>query len=61
MAKKKSTKSKSTSKHQSFKLSPHDYPRERVLVYAICAFLVGFAIGWVLKDQYAAVLGISTY
>lgn len=61
MAKKKVSKTKPTSKHRSFKLSPHDYPRERVLIYCIIAFGIGLFIGWLLKDQYAAVLGVSTF
>lgn len=61
MPKKKTTKAKTSSKHQSFKLTPHDHPRERVLLYAVVALLIGLAIGWLLKDQYAAVLGVSTF
>ena len=59
MPKKKSTSS--TKKHQSFKLTPHNHPKERVLIYAIVALVIGLAIGWLLKDQYATVLGVSTF
>jgi hypothetical protein len=60
MAKKKVVKSKSVTKHESFKLTPRNYPKEKLLIYSLAAFFVGLAIGWLLKDQYAAVLGVTT-
>ncbi len=39
-------------KHQSFKLSPHNHPKERVVLYVLVAVLVGFAVGWLLKDEF---------
>jgi len=65
MAKKKSTKSvgkapKATSKHQSFKLSPHGYSMDKVILYVVMAALIGFGIGWLFRDQFTSVLGVST-
>jgi F0F1-type ATP synthase assembly protein I len=57
MAKKKSKKVK----HQSFKLSPHPYSNQQVFFFVLAAVVVGLVLGWLLKDQTAAVLGISTY
>ncbi len=41
-------------KHQSFKLTPHSHPKERVILYILVAALVGLVAGWVLKDQIAS-------
>lgn len=59
MAKKKSTSSKSV-KHQSFKLSPHGYPKDKVILYVAMSALIGFGIGWLFRDQFVMVLGAST-
>ena len=64
MAKKKATKSVSKSpkavKHQSFKLSPHGYTMDKVILYVVMAALIGFGIGWLFRDQFTSVLGVST-
>jgi hypothetical protein len=65
MPKKKSTKSVSksskSSKHQSFKLSPHGYTMDKVILYVVMAALIGFGIGWLFRDQFTSVLGVATY
>jgi hypothetical protein len=45
------------SKHQSFKMTPHNHSKERVFFFVLAAALIGLAIGWVLKDQY---VGMAT-
>lgn len=58
MPKKKSTSSK---KHQSFKMSPHDHSKERVLVYVVLAAVIGVGIGMFLMNQFSEQLTIITY
>ncbi len=60
MAKKKSG-SKKTIGHQSFKLSPHGYPKDKVILYVVMAAIIGFGIGWLFRDQFTSVLGVTTY
>lgn len=60
MAKKKSTK-RSVARHQSFKLTPHGYPKDKVFLYVVMAALIGFGIGWLFRDQFTTVLGVATY
>ncbi len=43
-------------KHQSFKLTPHNHPKERVVLYIVVAVLVGVAIGWLLKDDFGRLI-----
>ena len=50
-----------TVKHQSFKLTPHGHPKEKVLLYVVVAALVGVAIGWILKDHFISALGMMGY
>ncbi|MDO8459524.1 MAG: hypothetical protein Q7S74_00285 [Nanoarchaeota archaeon] len=58
MAKKRSTK---RSRHQNFKLTSHRYSKQQVYMYIVGAIIIGLAIGYLIKDQTMAVLGISTY
>lgn len=60
MAKKKST-IKGGSRHQSFKLTPHGYPKDKVILYVVMAAIIGFGIGWLFRDQFTTVLGVATY
>jgi len=43
-------------KHQTFKLTPHKHPQERVLLYIVVAVVVGVAIGWLLKDDFVRII-----
>lgn len=61
MAKKKSSPAKKTAKHQSFKLSAHGYPKDKVILYVVMAAIIGFGIGWLFRDQFTSVLGVATY
>lgn len=65
MAKKKTIKNASkptkTVKHKSFKLSPHGYPMDKVILYVVMAALIGFGIGWLFRDQFTSVLGVAAY
>lgn len=58
MPKKKSASSK---KHQSFKMTPHNHPKERVLLYVVIAALIGIGIGMFLMNQYGQQLMIVQY
>lgn len=55
------TKSTKSGKHQSFKLSPHGYSMDKVILYVVMAALIGFGIGWLFRDQFTSVLGVATY
>ncbi len=44
------------SKHQSFKLTPHNHPKERVILYLVVAVLVGAALGWILRDDFVRMI-----
>ena len=48
-------------RHQDFKLTSHKYSKQQVYMYIIGAIIIGLAIGYLIKDQTMAVLGISTY
>jgi hypothetical protein len=49
-------------KHQSFKISPHKHPKDKVMLYVVIAILVGIAIGWFLQEPIISALGgVSTY
>jgi len=52
---------KKTRRHQSFKMTPHGHPNERVFLYIVIAVLLSVAVGYFLKDQAASVLGLSSY
>lgn len=56
MAKKRSAakKSSGSAKHQSFKLSSHSYPKDKVVLYIVMAAIIGFGIGWLFRDQFAS-------
>lgn len=53
MAKKKTSKPR----HQSFKLTPHKHPKNKVMFYVAVAFSVGFVFGLMYADQAFAYLG----
>lgn len=57
MAKKRSARVK----HKTLKLSPHNYSQQQVYIYIAVAIAVGLVLGYLLKDQAIAVLGVSTY
>lgn len=48
-------------KHKTLKLSPHNYSQQQVYIYIAVAIAVGLVLGYLLKDQAIAVLGVSTY
>jgi hypothetical protein len=49
-------------KHQSFKISPHKHPKDKVMLYVVVAILVGIAIGWFLQEPIITALGgVPTY
>lgn len=47
--------------HQSFKLTPHNQPVEKVILYVVIAILFGFVVGYLLREQTIQVLGLSSY
>jgi len=47
-------------KHQSFKLSPHGHSTQNVILYIILVSIFAVVVGYLLKDNFAQVLGIST-
>lgn len=53
-------KKKTKRRHQSFKMTPHKHPNERVFIYIVVAVAISIAVGYFLKDQTAAVLGLSS-
>jgi hypothetical protein len=53
MAKKKSAKKV---KHEHFKLSAHDHPQEKVLVYIVVSLVLGVTLGWFFGNQFITVL-----
>lgn len=46
--------------HQSFKLTPHGHPQERVLLYVVTAAVVGAVVGYLFREQVIDVLGAAT-
>lgn len=55
------TKKKSASRHQSFRLSPHGHNNQRVMLYIVVAFVVGFGVGLMYGNQALASMGIVSY
>ena len=54
-------KKKSKRRHESFKMTPHGHPQEKVLLYIVLAVLFGIAVGYLFRDQVIAVLGAATF
>ena len=53
---------KKTKKHESFKMSAHKHPKDKVMLYVVIAVLVGIAIGYLLQEPIITALGgVSTY
>ncbi|MBI2032121.1 MAG: hypothetical protein HYV38_03010 [Candidatus Levybacteria bacterium] len=52
---------KKKSKHQNFKLSQHGQSQERVILYIVLVFLFAIVAGFLLRDNFAQVLGVATY
>jgi hypothetical protein len=49
-------KTSKKAKHQSFKLTPHKYSQEKVVLYVIGAVVIGAILGWLLKDDFGKVI-----
>jgi hypothetical protein len=43
-------------KHQSFKLTPHNHPKEKVILYIALAVVIGVVVGWAVRDDFAKLL-----